>query len=900
MKIKSLILLTIATLCCTALSAKVITTVNIKDSIQAGETYLFIDKLVNTEGNYSYTFDRSSESKPDSTINLSLKTFVPKQNIAVAYKDSIVEGETYLFIDQLLTEGGEYSATIARKAVPGDSTITLTLSLMPNCQDTMVAIADSIIKGETYLFIDTLLTTEGTYYRTLPRVAGCDSTIALTLSLMPNCQDTMVAIADSIIDGEMYLFIDTLLTSEGTYYRTLPRVAGCDSTIALTLSLMPACSDTAVAYTDSIFVGESYLFIDTLITMNNADTVTCQRTLPRVAGCDSTINLTLIARYVYTRNTLRDTISDSLCYKEAFTDRLGVTYYPAQDTVVMDTISDVLIDTVGYTITTYDSIYRYELKVWPAMTTTTQTDSLCADYGSFTWNLGSRDSIITDFVTGVNHREYMYQNILGCDSAKFVLDVTVWPAMTTTTQTDSLCADYGSFTWNLGSRDSIITDFTIDAVNHREYMYKNILGGDSAKFVLDVTVWPATKYPTAVKDTIDEDKLPYEWRPYEGVLNQIYVAGVFYDTVKNVLDCDSIIYELDLAVRTVTRHEAEPVDTNVCKGTDYVGRLTTHTINGLTEWQDSLRLREGLTAIDSIYKYKVDTLPTKIPDSEISHIKAFCDYPVDYSYAWLNVAEFVNPYFIFAEITDTIWEVETKAGWNPAATTILTSEDKTIRVRCTVVTECETTYSTSEPYEVKVASADDKPEELTIPAAQKYGSRIIMIDKKATTEGLGWTISEADVTWYQVVDEPDDRSYDSNPATWNDMKVGEGQYYYNLDNGGTITGQYYAIVAGATKGDKMACGADLRTPILSCNLPQGTLPSLAPNLVAPNENMTLSGLDATQNYTIRVIGLDGSAVNTLNVNGNEKLNLKAAPVQGMYIVNVWNGQENVSLKYIVK
>ncbi len=767
---------------------------------------------------------------------------------------------------------------------------------------TNVSYKDSIQSGDTYLFIDQLLTDEGDYQTAIPGVNG-DSTIKLSLKYFTPCEDMTVAIADSIIKGDAYLFIDTLIYDDGEYTRILPRVGGCDSIIELTLTYFTPCEDTAVACTDSIYVGDTYLFIDTLITLSDADTVTCQRTLPRVAGCDSTINLTLIARYVYTRDTLRDTISKNLCYKEAFTDRLGVTYYPAQDTVVMDTISDVKIDTVAYTIINYDSIYRYELKVWPdVVVEPTQTDSLCFNYGSWTWNNGSTDSIITDFQVGLNIRTYTKKNILDCDSVTYSLEVRVWPdVVVEPTQTDSLCFNYGSWTWNNGSTDSTITDFQV-GLNTRTYTKKNILDCDSVTYSLEVRVWPATKYPTALEDTIDNDKWPYIWNVYaksvgDTVKETITKGGQHFHHRKNILDCDSIVYELQLAVRTVKR-EVKSVEDYVCKGTPYSGRLTKDTIiNGLTEWQDSLRLREGLTAIDSIYKYKVDTLPTKIPDSEITGIKAYCDYPVDYTEAWLSVADYINPPFFFAEITDTIWEVETHAGWKPAATTILTSEDETIRVRCTVVTECETTVSTSQSYEVKMATADDKPE-LTIPASQKYGSRIIMIDKNAT-EALGWTIPEADVTWYQVVDEPDDRGYNSDPATWNDQKVKEGMYYFTLTDGSPLVGQFYATITGAMQ-PGMTCGAELRTPVLVCNQASATAPVLAPTLVNPNEAMTLSGLDATQNYTIRVIGLDGSTVNNFNVNANEKINLKAASVQGMYIVNVWNGQENVSLKYIVK
>ncbi|MCQ2312781.1 MAG: T9SS type A sorting domain-containing protein, partial [Paludibacteraceae bacterium] len=860
---------------------------------------------------------------------------------------------------------------------------------------------------------------------------GCDSTITLTLNVMNPCQDVTVTVADSIFLGDSYLFIDTLITPEDlnpvVVTRTIPRVAGCDSTITLTLNVMNPCSDTIVAYTDSIYVGDTYLFIDTLIAPIKADTVTCQRTIPREGTtCDSTINLTLIAMRVQERDTLRDTINVNRCYKEAFTDRLVVTYYPTQDTTVLDTIVAARTYTTDSTVVTVDSIYRYELKVWPAMTTTEQTDSLCATYGSFTWSLGSRDSIITDFVVGDNHREYMYQNILGCDSAKFILDVAVWPAMTTTEQTDSLCATYGFFTWKLGSRDSIITDFVIgenhreymyqnilgcdsakfvldvavwpamttteqtdslcatygsftwslgsrdsiitdfeigenhreymyqnilgcdsakfvldvavwpamttteqtdslcatygsftwslgsrDSIitdfeigeNHREYMYQNILGCDSAKFVLDVKVWPATVYPTAKKDTTDSDMLPYIWTVEEtGHVISCDAMDTYYDTLPNMLGCDSVIFELDLVVRTVERREAAPVDSLVCKGTEYQSRLfpPTHTINGLTEWQDSLRVwdNDNLLAIDSIYTYSVDIYTTQIPSDELTGMKAFCDYTVDYSYAWLNVAEYVDgAVYKFAAITDTIWEVETTAGWQPAATTVLRSSDKSIRVRCTVVTECETTTTTSAPFEVKMATADDK-EELTIPASQKYGNRIIMVDKNAT-EGLGWTIPEADVVWYKVVGDQDDRSYNANPATWDDQTVKVGSYYVTRPDGNPLEGSYYALISGAMQ-PGMTCGAELRTRLLVCEPEGASAPKLTPNMVAPHQPMELTGLNATKSYTVRVVAMDGSVIENFETIEQNTIIMNAAPISGMYIVNVVNDTENVSLKYIVK
>ncbi len=1035
MKLKQLVILTLATLCCTALSAKQATKkVMFQDSIQSGDTYLFIDTLIDQPGDYSYTFKRTG--KPDSIVKLSLKYITPApacEDIEVAVADSILEGDTYLFIDTLLTTEGTYTRTIPR--VGGcDSTINLTLSFIvppvPACEDIEVAVADSILEGDTYLFIDTLLTTEGTYTRTIPRVGGCDSTINLTLSFIvppvPACEDIEVAVADSILEGDTYLFIDTLLTTEGTYTRTIPRVGGCDSTINLTLSFIvppvPVCTDTTVAYVDSIYVGDTYLFIDTLITPIKADTVTCQRTIPREGTtCDSIINLTLIAMHKSVADTLYDTTAVNRCYKEAFTDRLNVTYYPTQDTTVLDTIVAARVEKTETSIITYDSIYVFEIKVWPAPKDSLKKDTILVDLLPYTWQVYEGRELSCD--TAGTYRDTL-DNGLGCDSIRFTLELkviahdtvykaiqknlcngevystrlqtvapitvgdtafndtvpgimmepllmrdsiyqytlSVWPAAIDSLLKDTILEDNLPYKWK-----PVETEHQYYVADTYHDTADNILGCDSIRFTLELKViehdtievvvpdtnlcdgavyasrwqeltmvgrdeifdttfndtvksqmieplqmndtiykyhlyvWPKTKYPEVFKDTIDEDKFPYTWNVYEGRQMTINEGRFYSDTVQNILHCDSIIYRLELIVRVVERREAEPVDSLVCKGTEYQSRLLpTHTINGLTEWQDSLRVwdNDNLLAIDSIYTYTVDIYTTQIPSDELTGIEAFCDYTVDYGYAWLNVAEYVDgAVYKFAAITDTIWEVETTAGWQPAATTVITSGNNTVRIRCTVVTECETTITTSAPFEVKMATADDK-EELTIPASQKYGNRIIMVDKNAT-EGLGWTIPEADVVWYKVVGDQDDRSYNANPAAWNDQVVKEGSYYVTRPDGNPLEGSYYALISGA-KQPGMTCGAELRTKLLVCEQEQANAPKLTPNMVAPAQTMELSGLNATKSYTIRVVAMNGGIVGNYEAKDQHSMQMKAATISGMYIVNVISDTENVSLKYIVK
>ncbi|MCQ2312071.1 MAG: T9SS type A sorting domain-containing protein, partial [Paludibacteraceae bacterium] len=321
-----------------------------------------------------------------------------------------------------------------------------------------------------------------------------------------------------------------------------------------------------------------------------------------ILGCDSAKFVLDVAVWPAMTTTEQ---TDSLCATYgSFTWSLG-----SRDSIITDfVIGENHREYMYQNILGCDSAkFVLDVAVWPAMTTTEQTDSLCATYGSFTWSLGSRDSIITDFVIGENHREYMYQNILGCDSAKFVLDVAVWPAMTTTEQTDSLCATYGSFTWSLGSRDSIITDFVIGE-NHREYMYQNILGCDSAKFVLDVAVWPAAKDEPVKYDTILVDNLPYIWSTYTDKTIACYTADTYRDTAFNILGCDSIRYTLELAIiahDTVTL----PVEADLCHGETYTSRWqeVTPRFVGDTTFSDTVPsiMMNPLLMRDSVYAYTI-------------------------------------------------------------------------------------------------------------------------------------------------------------------------------------------------------------------------------------------------------------------------------------------------------
>ncbi|MES2388191.1 MAG: T9SS type A sorting domain-containing protein [Bacteroidota bacterium] len=87
-----------------------------------------------------------------------------------------------------------------------------------------------------YNFGDLMISLPGTYNRTLPNAAGCDSIITLNLTWKPT---SAVSLNQSICRGESFTFNAQTYTAAGTYTaRNLNRF-GCDSTITLNLTVNP-------------------------------------------------------------------------------------------------------------------------------------------------------------------------------------------------------------------------------------------------------------------------------------------------------------------------------------------------------------------------------------------------------------------------------------------------------------------------------------------------------------------------------------------------------------------------------------------------------------------------------------------------------------------------------------
>jgi hypothetical protein len=167
------------------------------------------------------------------------------------------------------------------------STDSVTVSLVSSLN---TALAGGICPGGSYTFAGQTLSTVGTYYDTLTSTGGCDSVVTLTLA---NYIPTSSSITAGICPGATVTFGTQTLTAPGTYTRTIPNAQGCDSTITLTLTAKLASS---ASIAQSFCEGGTLTFGTQTISAPGTYT----RTIPNAAGCDSVITLTATYQVINT------------------------------------------------------------------------------------------------------------------------------------------------------------------------------------------------------------------------------------------------------------------------------------------------------------------------------------------------------------------------------------------------------------------------------------------------------------------------------------------------------------------------------------------------------------------------------------------------------------------------
>jgi len=200
------------------------------DTVCQGDSY---DKygfsLSNIQSDCFHTQTLPSRWGCDSVVNLQL-TVHPEYH-TVLY-DSICPSARYDKYGFKLSNITE-SLTHTRKlpTIHGcDSIVTLELYVYPTY---FYPRTENICEGDTFDFRGRRFYESGTYYDSLKTVQGCDSIYCLYLSVH-SIYD--VPLSGVLCEGVPYTRYGFNVATPGVHYRYLTTVAGCDSTLTLTLS----------------------------------------------------------------------------------------------------------------------------------------------------------------------------------------------------------------------------------------------------------------------------------------------------------------------------------------------------------------------------------------------------------------------------------------------------------------------------------------------------------------------------------------------------------------------------------------------------------------------------------------------------------------------------------------
>ncbi len=121
------------------------------------------------------------------------------------------------------------------KAGQCDSLIVLRTETAPRTSD-FKTVDVPVCEGNYFLVGNTKITKSGTYQNIQKNIYGCDSTV--TYNITVNKKRTDSTYVNQIVCRNSYFpFGEQNLNAEGTYYRTINNILGCDSTIILNLSL---------------------------------------------------------------------------------------------------------------------------------------------------------------------------------------------------------------------------------------------------------------------------------------------------------------------------------------------------------------------------------------------------------------------------------------------------------------------------------------------------------------------------------------------------------------------------------------------------------------------------------------------------------------------------------------
>ena len=265
--------------------------------------------------------------------------------------------DAYTLNGETFNESGTYIQHLT--TVTGcDSTLTINLTLNPSKDSTLrgVACDDTVWNGVTLTktgFYPMVVQAEGT---------GCDSVVTLQLIIYGSKDITYIdsTQCDSIKWGPDREGNDTIIYDDGIYTRTFLSSVGCDSTVTMDLRLkhhdLVQAPDTqacdSFVWNDKVYF-ESGTFKDTtLSTRTGCDSITTMRITINPTLYDTIYDTVPPPFYLWP--TESDTIWVSGEYVDTTAslitgcDSITTLYLVMTDSIILDSIEPVRIDTLGY------------------------------------------------------------------------------------------------------------------------------------------------------------------------------------------------------------------------------------------------------------------------------------------------------------------------------------------------------------------------------------------------------------------------------------------------------------------------------------------------------------------------------------------------------------------------
>lgn len=315
---------------------------NLSGRICAGESYNFHGEMLSQTGIYHDTLQTTSGC--DSVVTLQLAVV---QEINTNLQEQICNGDNYNFNGEMLSTTGTYHDTL-QTALGCDSIVALELTVF---QEVRTPLQGQICAGDRYDFNGETLTLAGTYHDTLSSTVGCDSIVTLDLGII---ETTETQLTESICEGTVFDFNGQVLDSAGTYLSILNAASGCDSLVRLELSITtPVFS----SFETQICNGGAYFFNNQNLTQEGI----YQDTLVATSGCDSIVELNLLVSA-----EIQTAFDQAICMGEVFE-------FNQQSFNSAGTYQDTLLSVAGC-----DSIVTLNLSVLPVNTTVIEA-TICAN-----------------------------------------------------------------------------------------------------------------------------------------------------------------------------------------------------------------------------------------------------------------------------------------------------------------------------------------------------------------------------------------------------------------------------------------------------------------------------------------------------------------------------------------